>query len=105
MNFIHHRTCHNTVYDMTSVAPALLTRSVIVSGTFCRDKDKKKGKKGDADEGSGGDSPGTPGDEGAADADKEDEVVWMTDTSAKAAEERAQQQLTKAMADMVTQVS
>lgn len=28
----------------------------------------------------------------------------MTDTSAQAAQERAQQQLTKAMADMVTQV-
>lgn len=70
-----------------------------------REKDKKKGKKTEADEGSGGDSPGSPGEDGAADAGKdEEEVVWMTDTSAQAAQERAQQQLTKAMADMVTQV-
>ncbi|KAL3130990.1 hypothetical protein ABBQ38_000314 [Trebouxia sp. C0009 RCD-2024] len=64
-----------------------------------KEKDKKK-KKGDADAESGGDSPGSPGDD--ADATPE-EVVWMTDTSEQAAQERAQKQLTKAMADMVTQ--
>ena len=32
-------------------------------------------------------------------------MVWMTDTSEQAAKDRAQAQLTKAMADMVTQVS
>ena len=68
-----------------------------------RDKDKKKGKKTE-DDGSGGDSPGSPGDEGSAEAGKEEEVVWMTDTSAQAAEERAKEQLTSAMAGMVTQV-
>ena len=67
----------------------------------CREKDKKK-KKGDADAESGGDSPGSPGD----DAENEpEEVVWMTDTSEQAAKDRAQAQLTKAMADMVTQAS
>lgn len=69
-----------------------------------RDKDKKKGKKTEGDEGSGGDSPGSPGEEGSAEAGKEEEVVWMTDTSAQAAEERAKEQLTSAMAGMVTQV-
>ena len=62
----------------------------------CREKDKKKKKGGDADAESGGDSPGSPGEEG--------DVVWMTDTSEQAAKDRAQAQLTKAMADMVTQV-
>lgn len=68
----------------------------------CREKDKKKKKGGDADAESGGDSPGSPGDDGAADG--EGDVVWMTDTSEQAAKDRAQAQLTKAMADMVTQV-
>ena len=73
---------------------------------YCRDKDgKKKSKKTETDADAGGDSPGSPGDEGSDDADKEEEVVWMTDTSEAAAQERAQSQLTKAMADMVTQVS
>lgn len=69
----------------------------------CREKDKKKKKGGDADADSGGDSPGSPGEDGAADG--EGDVVWMTDTSEQAAKDRAQAQLTKAMADMVTQVS
>ena len=69
----------------------------------CREKDKKKKKGGDADAESGGDSPGSPGEDGAADG--EGDVVWMTDTSEQAAKDRAQAQLTKAMADMVTQVS
>lgn len=64
-------------------------------------RDKKK-KKGDADAESGGESPGSPGDD--ADATPE-EVVWMTDTSEQAAQARAEKQLTKAMADMVTQAS
>ena len=64
-------------------------------------RDKKK-KKGDADAESGGESPGSPGDD--ADATPE-EVVWMTDTSEQAAQQRAEKQLTKAMADMVTQAS
>ena len=66
-----------------------------------REKDKKKKKGGEADAESGGDSPGSPGEDGAA---EEGEVVWMTDTSEQAAKDRAQAQLTKAMADMVTQV-
>ncbi|KAL0041960.1 hypothetical protein WJX79_010367 [Trebouxia sp. C0005] len=66
-----------------------------------KEKDKKKKKGGDADADSGGDSPGSPGEEGAADG--EGDVVWMTDTSEQAAKDRAQAQLTKAMADMVTQ--
>ena len=68
----------------------------------CREKEKKKKKGADADAESGGDSPGSPGEDGAA---EEGEVVWMTDTSEQAAKDRAQAQLTKAMADMVTQVS
>lgn len=66
-----------------------------------KEKDKKKKKGGDADAESGGDSPGSPGEDGAADG--EGDVVWMTDTSEQAAKDRAQAQLTKAMADMVTQ--
>jgi hypothetical protein len=69
----------------------------------CREKDKKKKKGGDADAESGGESPGSTGEDGAADG--EGDVVWMTDTSEQAAKDRAQAQLTKAMADMVTQVS
>ena len=82
--------------------------AVLLNIIFCyrRDKDgKKKSKKTEADADAGGDSPGSPGDEGSDEADKEEEVVWMTDTSEAAAQERAQAQLTKAMADMVTQVS
>ena len=71
----------------------------INSACFCIHRDKKK-KKGDADAESGGESPGSPGDD--ADVTPE-EVVWMTDTSEQAAKERAQQQLTKATASMVTQ--
>lgn len=67
-----------------------------------REKDKKK-KKGDADAESGGDSTGSPGDD--ATENEPEEVVWMTDTSEQAAKDRAQAQLTKAMADMVTQAS
>ena len=73
----------------------------ITSACFYIHRDKKK-KKGDADAESGGDSPGSPGDD--ADATPE-EVVWMTDTSEQAAKERAEQQLTKATASMVTQAS
>lgn len=64
-----------------------------------RDKDGKKKKKDADEEGSN---------EGSADADDDDdggddEVVWMTDTSEEAAKARAQEQLTAAMASIVTQ--
>ncbi|KAK9917141.1 hypothetical protein WJX75_001258 [Coccomyxa subellipsoidea] len=64
-----------------------------------KDKDGKKKKKDADEEGSN---------EGSADADDDDdggddEVVWMTDTSEEAAKARAQEQLTAAMASIVTQ--
>ncbi|BDA48496.1 Eukaryotic translation initiation factor 5 [Coccomyxa sp. Obi] len=72
------------------------------------DKDEKKKKKKDKDgkkKKKDGDEEGS--NEGSADADddedEEDEVVWMTDTSEEAAKARAQEQLTAAMASIVTQ--
>ena len=66
---------------------------------YTRDKDGKKKKKDGDEEGSN---------EGSADADDDEddegEVVWMTDTSEEAAKARAQEQLTAAMASIVTQV-
>lgn len=66
-----------------------------------RDKDskKKKSKSGDA-----GSPSAEERDEDGDDGGNEDgEVEWMTDTSAAAAQKRAQEQLTTAMAGMVTQ--
>ncbi len=67
--------------------------------TCTRDKDGKKKMKD-------GDEVGS--NEGSADADDDEddegEVVWMTDTSEEAAKARAQEQLTAAMASIVTQV-
>lgn len=67
--------------------------------TYTRDKDGKKKKRDGDEEGSN---------EGSADADDDEddegEVVWMTDTSEEAAKARAQEQLTAAMASIVTQV-
>ncbi|KAK9832811.1 hypothetical protein WJX81_003597 [Elliptochloris bilobata] len=64
-------------------------------------KDKKKKKKGEGEEGSGGGDDDEDNENG--NVDDGDEVVWMTDTSEAAAQARAQEQLSSAMAAMVTQ--
>ena len=105
-------TVRSTAQLLTVLALSVLLATVCPACCFillnncyhvCREKDKKKKKGGDGDAESGGDSPGSPGDDAAADG--EGDVVWMTDTSEQAAKDRAQAQLTKAMADMVTQVN
>lgn len=70
---------------------------------LCRDKESKK-KKSKSTEAAGspsGDEASDNGDD--ANAEGGAEVEWMTDTSAAAAQQRAQEQLTSAMAGMVTQ--
>ena len=66
----------------------------------CREKDAKK-QSGDG--GKNGDGEDDEDDDGGNNA-AGNEVVWMTDTSAAAARKRAEEQLSDAMAGMVTQV-
>mmetsp|Transcript_8874 Transcript_8874/g.15368 ORF Transcript_8874/g.15368 Transcript_8874/m.15368 type:complete len:467 (-) Transcript_8874:612-2012(-) len=75
-------------------------------------KERKEKKKGSNDGGEGSGEAGE-GEEGAhtkthdteseSEAEGDDGVVWMTDTSAEAAKLRAQEQLTAATSSMVTQ--
>ncbi|KAK9830541.1 hypothetical protein WJX72_012368 [[Myrmecia] bisecta] len=65
-----------------------------------KDSDKKK-KKGDTETETGSGSNDDDADE--EDTAGTDDVVWSTDTSAEAAKRRAEEQLTNAMAAMVTQ--
>ncbi|KAF5838715.1 eukaryotic initiation factor [Dunaliella salina] len=64
-------------------------------------REKKEAKKKKEEEGR--DPNEKDDDESASDEGDEDGVVWMTDTSAEAAKQRAQEQLTSATAAMVTQ--
>lgn len=70
---------------------------------FREEKEKSdKGEKKKSKKKGGEDSPAD--DEDDDEGGDDDDVVWMTDTSAAAAKARAEEQLSAAMASMVTQV-